>query len=320
MNINPINFTHFNSVNNNKKDKVQKTGNTEQKTSINLQNKVTSDVFKAYNPQISFTRRALNKEGQENIVSYLSSKPNYNGHSVAQTLALKKPQRYIEVTSNLSNQNKYKLLKLQDSFGNTTAHALAKKGGYLYTVATNGANPKEKYNLLKLANRDKTTVAHNLAYYYPYVYIEATEDLDQDDMLRVLKLKDREGTTVADNLAYSNPDLYAEEMEYFAPEERLEIIQFKDKDEPTTAHRAIYTNENTYRRSTNGFSREVQFELFSTGNIASSLAFRDVELYKEITRNFTDKQKGYLIEQIRSIKTNENNRDYVQRIIKKITE
>ncbi len=94
MNINPINFTHFNSVNNNKKDKVQKTGNTEQKTSINLQNKVTSDVFKAYNPQISFTRKALNKEGQENIVSHLSSKPNYNGHSVALTLALKTAKIY----------------------------------------------------------------------------------------------------------------------------------------------------------------------------------------------------------------------------------
>ena len=319
MNINPINFTHFHSIST-KKYKTQTTKNTEQKTSINSQNKVASDVFKAYNPQISFTRKALNKEGQEYVISHLSSRPSYNGHSVAQTLASKKPQRYIEVTSNLSNQNKYKLLKLQDSFGNTPAHALAEKGGYLYTIATNGATPEEKYNLLKLANRDKTTVAHNLAYYHPYVYIEATEDLDQDDMLRVLKLKDKEGTTVADNLAYSNPDLYAEEMEYFTPEERLGIIQSKGKNEPTIAHRAIYTNENTYRILTNGLSRKEQFELFSTGNIASSLAFRDVELYKEITRNFTDEQKGYLIEQIRSIKSNENNRDYVQRIIKKITE
>ena len=320
MNINPINFTHFNSVNNNK-DKVQKTGNTEQKTSINSQNKVTSDVFKTYNPQLSFTRKVLNDEGQKDVMSWLSNKPNkYNGHSVAQTLAAKEPQRYIEVTSNLSNENKYKLLKLQDTFGNTTAHALAKEGGNLYIVATNGATPKQKYNLLKLANRSKVTVAHNLAQYNPCVFVEATEDLDQDDMLKVLKLKDKEGTTVADNLALANPDLYAEEMEYFTPKERLEIIQSKGKDEPTIAHRAIYTNENTYRRSTNGFSREVQFELFSTGNIASSLAFRDVELYKEITRNFTDEQKDCLIEQIKSIDINGNNRDYIQGIIRKITE
>ena len=67
INITPVKFTHLNSTNNIKKNNAQTTRNNIQKTYVTTQNKVSSDVFKAYNPQISFTRRkVLNDEGQVN--------------------------------------------------------------------------------------------------------------------------------------------------------------------------------------------------------------------------------------------------------------